>query len=85
MQFVGLNVADQPDHARVFVDGFNWTFPSIEDPDRSLAAVFGAAYQPFYVLLDQEGKLVGRTLSGGPPGWGALLDLLPGDDSDSHT
>jgi hypothetical protein len=57
-------------------DEFGWTFPSIFDPDRSLAGQLGASYQPFYAVLDAEGHLVARSLTRGGAGWEFLLDAL---------
>ncbi|MGI9659506.1 MAG: TlpA family protein disulfide reductase [Gaiellaceae bacterium] len=76
VQVLGINVADGRGDAREFEEEFGWTFPSVFDPDRSLAAQLGASYQPFYALLDAEGNLVARSLQSGQKGWGRLLESL---------
>jgi peroxiredoxin len=58
--YLGLNVADRPEHARLFVRDFGWRFPSISDPDRERARRLGADYQPVVILVDAEGGIVGR-------------------------
>ena len=63
------------------MDDYGWTFPSIVDPERGLSRSFGVAYQPFYLLLDVEGNLVGRSLGSGSGNWGALLGRLPDEES----
>ncbi len=73
---VGINVADDRMRAREFEEEFGWTFPSVFDPDRSLASQLGAGYQPFYALLDADGILIARSLSGGSRGWSSLLEAL---------
>lgn len=78
LQALGINVADNAEHARDFVEEFGWTFPSLVDPDRRIAAQLGASYQPVYALLDADGNLVARTLSGTPSGWAAMLSALEG-------
>jgi hypothetical protein len=76
VQALGINVADSRADALDFEEEFGWTFPSIFDPDRSLAGQLGASYQPFYAVLDAEGHLVARSLTRGGAGWEFLLDAL---------
>lgn len=65
--YLGINVADKRDAANDFVREFGWKFPSLVDPNRELAGRLGAAYQPMIVLLDEEGRIVGRRLDGDEP------------------
>ena len=76
MQALGINVADERGDALAFIDDYDWTFPSVFDPDRSLAGQLGESYQPFYALLDEEGGLVASSLSGNVIGWSKLLEAL---------
>jgi len=76
VQALGINVADGRSDARAFEQEFGWTFPSLFDPDRSLARQLGASYQPFYALLDEDGNLLARSLQSGQKGWGRLLEAL---------
>ena len=76
VQAVGINVGDGRSDALEFLEEFGWTFPSVFDPDRSLAGRLGASYQPFYAVLDADGELVARSLSGGHDGWESLLEEL---------
>lgn len=71
-----INVADERGDALASIDDYDWTFPSVFDPDRSLAGQLGASYQPFYALLDEEGRLVASSLSGNVIGWSKFLEAL---------
>jgi hypothetical protein len=39
---------------------FGWRFPSISDPERERAKRLGADYQPVVILVDSQGRIVGR-------------------------
>ncbi len=54
-----------------------WTWPSIRDPQRARARALGATYQPAFILLDAQGRIVGGFQGGGSPArWSALLARL---------
>lgn len=55
---MGLNVADTPDDAESFVDEYDWSWDSMQDPDRERARLLGATYQPHFVLVDADGAIV---------------------------
>jgi hypothetical protein len=71
-------VADTPDEGRDFVERYDWSWPSIHDPERKLARRLGADYQPHFILVDAVGRIVdsweGR---GDDVVWAAMLEKLP--------
>jgi hypothetical protein len=61
------------DTARAFVLAKGWTWPSLYDPQRTLARRLGATYQPAFFAFDAKGRLVtGFTGAGSPAKWTAL-------------
>jgi thiol-disulfide isomerase/thioredoxin len=58
LAYLGINVADTPDEARAFVERYGWDWPSIRDPSRERARRFGADYQPHFILVDEDGRVV---------------------------
>jgi hypothetical protein len=76
--YVGLNVADTSDDASSFVDRYDWSWESIQDPERERARTLGATYQPHFILLDATGGIVATWEGGGDAGvWEAMLAKLP--------
>jgi hypothetical protein len=76
--YVGLNVADTPDDAESFVERYDWTWQSMQDPERQRARTLGATYQPHFILLDATGDIVDTWEGGGGAGvWEAMLAKLP--------
>ena len=70
---MGVNVVDEADRARAFVEQHGWEWPQIPDPDRSLARSLGADYQPHVILFDRDGNIAGRFAGGGTHAdWEAL-------------
>jgi hypothetical protein len=71
-------VADTPDEARSFVERYDWSWTSLQDPNRTRARQLGADYQPHFVLVDADGRVV-DTWEGGGDGaiWDAMLAKLP--------
>jgi hypothetical protein len=56
---------------------YRWTWPSIRDPNRTLARRFGMTYQPAFVLIDARGRFVaGFQDAGTPERWNALVARL---------
>jgi hypothetical protein len=50
----------------------------MQDPERARARRLGADYQPHFVLLDREGRIVDTWEGGGDDGvWEAMLAKLP--------
>lgn len=52
---------------------YNWTWPSISDPGRVLARRLGFGYQPAFMLVDAQGRLVAAHQGPGSP---AIWDRL---------
>jgi hypothetical protein len=78
LAFLGINVASTTDEARSFADKYDWDWPSIHDPQRVRARSIGAEYQPHVVLVDAEGRIVGRHVGGGSDAqWEQLAAKLP--------
>lgn len=78
MAYLGINVADTPDEAKAFVKTHGWPWDSLQDPQRALARRLGATYQPHFILIDAEGRVVDSWEGGGDAGvWGAMLAKLP--------
>lgn len=76
--YMGLNVADTPDDAESFVDEYEWSWDSMQDPERKRARLLGATYQPYFVLVDADGAIVDSHEGGGDAGvWEAMLAKLP--------
>ena len=75
--FLGLNAADTNGRARAFLKQYGWTWPSIRDPQRTLAHRFGATYQPAIILIDAKGRAVAGFEGAGTPAlWNALKSKL---------
>ena len=76
--YIGLNVADTPDDAGSFVDENEWSWDSMQDPERERARLLGATYQPHFVLVDADGAIVDSHEGGGDAEvWEAMLAMLP--------
>ena len=76
-RFLGLNAADTNGRARAFLKQYGWTWPSISDPQRTLARRFGATYQPAVILVDAKGRYVAGFQGAGTPAlWNALKRKL---------
>ena len=80
LTFVGLNVSDQDERARQFVDYYDWGWDSIIDHSRTKARRLGATYQPAMFAIDENGTLVGSYIGYGDPSntgaWEALAAKL---------
>lgn len=60
VQFLGIDIEDSVGSARAFMRRYDWTFPSIRDPDfpSSFRPGLGFAAQPNTLFYDASGKLV---------------------------
>lgn len=66
------------DEGRAFVERYGWMWPSIQDPDRERARSLGASYQPHFVLVDGDGRIVASHEGRGDAEiWAALVAQLP--------
>jgi hypothetical protein len=73
-----VNVADTPDEAAAFVERYGWSWPQLQDPARERARRFGATYQPHFILVDADGRIVDTWEGGGDASiWDAMLAKLP--------
>ncbi len=78
IEYVGINVADTSDDAQAFVERYDWTWPQMQDPERARAKQLGAAYQPYFILVDAQGGIVDRWEGGGDAEiWEAMVAKLP--------
>ncbi|MDY7104572.1 MAG: TlpA disulfide reductase family protein [Actinomycetota bacterium] len=56
--FIGVNVAEQVEHARPFAEDLGITFDLAADPDGSIIAAIGSAAMPTTVFVDADGRMV---------------------------
>jgi hypothetical protein len=78
VEHLGIDVANTADEGRAFVDEYDWTWPSILDPNRARARRLGADYQPHFILVDANGRIVATHEGGGDDAtWTAMLSRLP--------
>jgi DsbE subfamily thiol:disulfide oxidoreductase len=57
VQFIGINHRDQSSKARRWIEDFGVTYPSLADPDGSVAARFEVPFLPATILVDRTGQL----------------------------
>jgi hypothetical protein len=75
--YLGINVVDTPDEADAFVERYGWTWRSLRDPQRERARRLGATYQPHFILVDADGRIVDTWEGGGDEAvWDAMLAKL---------
>jgi thiol-disulfide isomerase/thioredoxin len=60
VQFVGVDIADQPAPARAFIRRFGWTYPSVADPQREIQRAYGLLGQPDTIVYNAAGVEVWR-------------------------
>jgi thiol-disulfide isomerase/thioredoxin len=60
--FLGVLVNDSPAAARAFVERFDWTHPSIDDPRGELAASLGMLGLPTTLFVRADGTIAGEAL-----------------------
>ena len=56
VQFVGVDIEDQPAPARAFIQRFGWTYPSVADPQREIQRGYGLLGQPDTIVYDAAGR-----------------------------
>jgi cytochrome c biogenesis protein CcmG/thiol:disulfide interchange protein DsbE len=56
VQFVGVDIEDQPAPARAFIQRFGWTYPSVADPQREIQRGYGLLGQPDTIVYDAAGE-----------------------------
>jgi thiol-disulfide isomerase/thioredoxin len=58
VQFVGVDIADQPAPARAFIRRFGWTYPSVADPQQEIKRGYGFLGQPDTVVYAKDGTIL---------------------------
>ena len=66
VQFVGIDVQDNLTSARLFIQEFHYTWPSVGDPQRAILSSLGLLSPPVTLFYAANGKLVSQ--------WGGPLD-----------
>jgi cytochrome c biogenesis protein CcmG/thiol:disulfide interchange protein DsbE len=59
LQVVGVLYKDQPELAKAFLSDFGATWPSLTDPDGSIAAAYRVVAPPQTYFIDKDGVLRG--------------------------
>ncbi len=64
VRFVGVDIRDQPDSARAFMQTFNVGYPSLNDPDDEIALAFHSTVPPAAIpttlIIDRSGRIAAR-------------------------
>src|SRR5262245_13022293 len=58
VQFVGVDVQDQLDPARQFIQQYGWDYPSVFDPDAAIRNARGLPGLPITIVYDQVGHQI---------------------------
>jgi thiol-disulfide isomerase/thioredoxin len=58
VQFVGVDIADQPAPAAAFIRRFGWTYPSVADPDEEIKRGYGFLGQPDTIVYAKDGTIL---------------------------
>ena len=59
LQVVGVLYKDQPELAKAFLSDFGATWPSLTDPDGSIASAYRVVAPPQTYFIDKDGVLRG--------------------------
>ncbi len=62
VQFLGINERDQKAAALAYLDEFKVTYPSIYNPDSSIAYPFKVRYMPHTYVIDRNGKIAAEII-----------------------
>lgn len=57
VQFVGIDILDQRQAAREFIQRFDWQYPSVFDPTGAIRDGLGYVGQPVTLIYDRQGEL----------------------------
>ena len=57
VNYVGQNWPDDPSAARAYLRDFGVTYPTIQDPDTSIARAFGVEGIPTTIVVGRSGRL----------------------------
>jgi thiol-disulfide isomerase/thioredoxin len=58
VQFVGVDVQDQLQPARAFIEQYGWAYPSVFDPDAAIRNARGLPGLPITIVYDQVGHQI---------------------------
>jgi peroxiredoxin len=64
VQFVGVDIRDEPDSAQAFMQTFNVSYPSLSDPNDQIALAFHSTVPPAAIpttlVIDRDGRIAAR-------------------------
>lgn len=58
MKFVGIGLLDTKEACQAFVRRHHLSFPNGYDRDGSVARRYGFTYQPYWAVIDKDGRLL---------------------------
>jgi len=62
--FLGVNIMDIEDEARVFIKNFRLSYTNLQNPPGDVASKYGVAVLPVTFFIDKEGKIRGKNFGG---------------------
>jgi thiol-disulfide isomerase/thioredoxin len=78
VRFVGVDIRDEPDSARAFLQQFNISYPSISDPSDEIALDFRSTVPPADIpttlVIDRDGRVADRIF--GASSYSELLSVI---------
>lgn len=64
VQFLGVDIRDEPDSAQAFMQTFNISYPSLSDPNDQIALAFHSTVPPAAIpttlVIDRDGRIAAR-------------------------
>lgn len=68
VRFVGVDIRDEPDAAQAFMQDFNVSYPSLNDPNGEISLLFRntvpPAAIPSTIVIDRSGRIAARIVGG---------------------
>jgi len=78
VRFVGVDIRDEPDAALAFMQNFNVSYPSLNDPNDQIALEFQSTVPPAAIpttlIIDRSGRIAARIV--GASSYSELKDLV---------
>ncbi|MFN8470857.1 MAG: TlpA disulfide reductase family protein [Anaerolineae bacterium] len=76
--FLGVNSSDNDTAARAYLTEYGITYPNVRDEAGAVAPLYHADSLPTTILIDREGRIVGRRVGAVPEQWLAarIEDML---------
>ncbi|MFN8499604.1 MAG: TlpA disulfide reductase family protein [Anaerolineae bacterium] len=76
--FLGVNTSDNDRAARAYLAEYGITYPNVRDDGGSVAPLYHADSLPTTILIDRDGRIVGRRVGAVPEQWlaGRIEDML---------